>query len=71
MSDSLAGQLLIAMPGLKDPRFEKSVILICESSKSGIMGLIINKEIHNLKLNIMLFLKWTMDPQQKDMETIS
>ena len=34
MYDSLLGQLLIAMPGLKDPRFEKSVILICEFSKA-------------------------------------
>ncbi len=54
MSDSLSGQLLIAMPGLKDPRFQKSVILICEFSKSSVMGLILNKELNNLKLNYLL-----------------
>lgn len=54
MSDSLSGQLLIAMPGLKDPRFQKSVILICEFSKSAIMGLILNKELNDLKLNNLL-----------------
>ena len=54
MSDSLSGQLLIAMPGLKDPRFQKSVILICEFSKTSIMGLILNKELNNLKLNNLL-----------------
>ncbi len=54
MSDILLGQLLIAMPGLKDPRFQKSVILICEFSKSAIMGLILNKEFNNLKLNNLL-----------------
>ena len=54
MSDSLSGQLLIAMPGLKDPRFQKSVILICEFSKTAIMGLMLNKELNNLKLNNLL-----------------
>lgn len=39
----LTGQLLIAMPGIGDPRFERSVILICEHSKDGTMGLILNK----------------------------
>ena len=54
MDDSLLGQLLIAMPGLKDPRFQKSVILICEFSKKAIMGLILNKEIYDLKLSTLL-----------------
>ncbi len=54
MNDSLLGQLLIAMPGLQDPRFQKSVILICEFSKSAIMGLILNKEIYDLKLTSLL-----------------
>ena len=26
---SLAGRLLVAMPGISDPRFEHAVILIC------------------------------------------
>jgi len=42
MSD-LTGQLLIAMPDIGDPRFERSVILVCEHSKDGTMGLILNK----------------------------
>ena len=54
MSDSLSGQLLIAMPSLKDSRFQKSVILICEFSKTAIMGLMLNKELNNLKLNNLL-----------------
>ena len=58
MDDNLLGQLLIAMPGLKDPRFQKSVILICEFSKAAIMGLILNKEIVDLKLNTLLDLIW-------------
>jgi putative transcriptional regulator len=44
----LTGQLLIAMPGMGDPRFEKSVILICAHSGDGAMGLIINKPARKL-----------------------
>lgn len=39
----LTGKLLIAMPDMGDPRFEKSVILVCSHSPEGAMGLIINK----------------------------
>lgn len=39
----LNGKFLIAMPGMGDPRFEKSVVLICAHSEEGAMGLIINK----------------------------
>ncbi|MBL9053233.1 MAG: YqgE/AlgH family protein, partial [Tabrizicola sp.] len=31
----LAGQILIAMPGMADPRFDRSVILICAHSEDG------------------------------------
>ncbi len=54
MNESLLGQLLIAMPGLQDPRFQKSVILICEYSKTVVMGLILNKQIYNLTLGEIL-----------------
>lgn len=39
----LDGQLLIAMPGMSDPRFERSLIYMCAHSEQGAMGLIINK----------------------------
>ncbi|MFN3845414.1 MAG: YqgE/AlgH family protein [Paracoccaceae bacterium] len=39
----LSGKLLIAMPGLGDPRFDRSVVLICAHSEDGAMGLIVNK----------------------------
>ena len=45
----LEGKLLIALPGMPDPRFEKSVIFVCAHSLStGAMGLIINKQIEGL-----------------------
>lgn len=40
---NLCGKLLIAMPGMSDPRFEKSVVYMCAHSDDGAMGLIINK----------------------------
>jgi putative transcriptional regulator len=39
----LSGKFLIAMPGMSDPRFDKSVVLLCSHSPEGTMGLIINK----------------------------
>ncbi|MET3591352.1 putative transcriptional regulator [Mesorhizobium shonense] len=39
----LDDQFLIAMPGMKDDRFTRSVIYICAHSDEGAMGLIINQ----------------------------
>jgi len=39
----LCGKLLIAMPGMGDPRFDRSVVLLCAHSADGAMGLIVNK----------------------------
>jgi putative transcriptional regulator len=38
----LSGQLLIAMPGMRDERFQRSVIYICGHSSDGAMGIVIN-----------------------------
>lgn len=46
----LAGQLLIAMPGMDDSRFAGAVILICASSDAGAMGLIVNKYVADMRL---------------------
>lgn len=44
-SDSpyLAGHLLVAMPGMPDPRFAKAVIFMCAHNDEGAMGLVINR----------------------------
>ncbi len=39
----LEGQILIAMPGMGDPRFDKSLVFICSHSENGAMGIIVNK----------------------------
>lgn len=40
---SLEGHFLIAMPGMQDERFARSVVYVCAHSTSGAMGFIINK----------------------------
>jgi putative transcriptional regulator len=40
---SLSGRLLIAMPGIGDQRFERTVIYICSHSDEGSMGLVVNR----------------------------
>ncbi|MGH6844609.1 MAG: YqgE/AlgH family protein, partial [Methylocella sp.] len=37
------GQLLIAMPGMLDDRFARSVIYVCAHSEEGAMGIIVNR----------------------------
>jgi len=52
--DDLTGQMLIAMPGMGDPRFEQTVILICAHSAEGAMGIVVNKPLPELQLTDML-----------------
>lgn len=44
-TQSLTGQLLVAMPGMLDPNFRNSVAYICEHSDSGALGLVINQPL--------------------------
>ena len=46
---NLSGKLLIAMPGMGDPRFEYSVVFLCAHSEDGAMGLIVNKPAGGLR----------------------
>jgi putative transcriptional regulator len=40
---NLTNHFLIAMPGLQDAMFGKSVVYVCEHSERGALGLVINK----------------------------
>lgn len=40
---SLVGTLLVAMPAMDDPRFTRSVVLVCQHGSDGAMGLVINR----------------------------
>lgn len=39
----LNGHFLIAMPGLKDPNFERGVTFICQHNETGALGITINR----------------------------
>ena len=43
-SSSLAEQFLIAMPGMQDPHFARTVSLICQHDAQGAMGLVLNQD---------------------------
>jgi putative transcriptional regulator len=50
----LEGKLLIAMPGMADPHFEKSVIFMCAHSAEGAMGIMINKPVSGLSFHDLM-----------------
>ena len=50
----LAGQLLIAMPQMKDPRFARTVVYLCAHSAEGAMGLVINRPFDGLTFRELL-----------------
>ncbi|MDS7596379.1 YqgE/AlgH family protein [Agrobacterium tumefaciens] len=53
----LDGQFLIAMPGLDDGNFARSVVYICAHSDAGAMGFIINRPQQITFTDILLHLK--------------
>jgi putative transcriptional regulator len=50
----LSGKLLIAMPGISDPRFERALILICAHDESHAMGLAVNRPVEGLSVPDLL-----------------
>ena len=62
---NLTHHFLIAMPGLQDELFSKSVVYVCEHSERGALGLVINKPSDiNLKV---LFDKVDLPLMRKDL----
>lgn len=51
---NLSGKFLCALPGMGDPRFEKSVIYMCSHTSDGAMGLIINKPKNDILISDLL-----------------
>lgn len=50
----LDGQFLVAMPGMVDERFARSVIYICAHSADGAMGIVVNKAVTDLSMPDLL-----------------
>lgn len=45
--NDVSGSFLIAVPGLQDPNFSQTVVLVCEHTKEGAFGLVINRILMN------------------------
>jgi putative transcriptional regulator len=58
MSDAdaefLTGRMLVAMPGIDDPRFERAVIFLCAHNAEHAMGLAVNRPVEGLSIPSLL-----------------
>lgn len=74
---NLTGKFLVAVPGLDDLIFRQTVILICEHTKEGAFGIIVNKilmnsfrsllnvfEIHGSAIDMPVFYGGPVKPEQ-------
>ncbi len=50
----LAGQLLLAMPGIGDPRFDRSVIAMCVHDANGALGIMVSSEFAGLSVRELM-----------------
>jgi putative transcriptional regulator len=48
MNQIKKGMLLIAEPFMKDPNFQRSVVLLCEHQYSGTFGITVNKQMNKV-----------------------
>ena len=53
-SHSLAGQLLVAKPGMADPRFRQTVIFLARHDETGVFGLVLNRTLGPLSFAELL-----------------
>src|ERR1700761_3760349 len=58
MSDSeepfLTGRMLVAMPGIGDPRFQRALIFLCAHNAEHAMGLAVNRPVEGLSVGSVL-----------------
>lgn len=50
----LSGQMLIAMPGIGDPRFERALVLVCAHDETHAMGIAVNRPVEGLTVPDLL-----------------
>jgi putative transcriptional regulator len=50
----LDGQMLVAMPGMLDERFQRTVIYMCAHSPEGAMGIVLNKPASDVSFSELL-----------------
>ena len=62
--DSLRGKLLLAGPMLKDPNFDRTVVLITEHTEEGAMGLVLNRPADAIVEDAVPDLAWVAEDEQ-------
>ena len=65
ISGSVEGQLLIAVPHMEDPRFRHSVVYLCSHSRSGAVGLVVNKLINDMPFADLLEQPYVADVESR------
>lgn len=60
----LDGQLLVAMPGMPDNRFARSVIYLCAHSEEGAMGIIVNRPASKVSFSELLVQLEVIQPEE-------
>jgi len=53
-AEFLSGRLLIAMPGIEDPRFEQAVVLVCSHTPELAMGITLNRPLDGVTVPDLL-----------------
>ena len=52
--NGFVGHVLLAMPAMSDPRFERAVIYMCAHNEDGAMGIVINKPLDSIDFRELL-----------------
>ncbi|MBB4040139.1 putative transcriptional regulator [Microvirga flocculans] len=64
-SPYLDGQVLVAMPGMMDERFARSVIYVCAHSAEGAMGIVLNRPAAHVKMpDLLVQLEIVPEPER-------
>jgi putative transcriptional regulator len=63
--DSLRGKLILAAPALKDPNFDRAVVLIAEHSEDGAMGLVLNRPSEAAIADAVPDLSWVAESDER------
>jgi putative transcriptional regulator len=61
---NLTNQFLIAMPGMADDNFSRTVIYLCEHTSNGALGLVINKPIDIKLKNLFEKVELSLDREE-------
>lgn len=63
----LAGKLLIAMPGMSDPRFHKALVFMVAHDANGAMGLVVNMPLPGISFQDLIQKIKVTDPFRKEL----